>query len=358
MDSPGTIIAGRYELLELVAHGGMATVWRAALKGPAGFEIVVALKRMLPSLAEDPEFVTMFVEEAKIAALLSHPNVTRVHELGRDDEGFFLVMEWVEGIDLSRLVRSSIARGEYLPWWMPVHVAADALLGLESAHARCDARGYPAPVFHRDVDPKNVLVGSNGIAKLTDFGLAFAVDRVRLTQPGILKGKLSYVAPELLEGAEPSVLTDLYSMGVVLWEALTGARLFEGCDAVEALAHGGGAQKSDPRTHAPELPAAIAMVVMRALEREPAARHASAEAMAEALASAAHEAGVVVDRRHVARTVNAIAGDRVRTMIREVNEDAEPVSKVTVRRPGRRSLLALPLVALAAAALVALAVRS
>jgi len=329
MDSPGTIIAGRYELLELVAHGGMATVWRAALKGPAGFEIVVALKRMLPSLAEDPEFVTMFVEEAKIAALLSHPNVTRVHELGRDDEGFFLVMEWVEGIDLSRLVRSSIARGEYLPWWMPVHVAADALLGLESAHARCDARGYPAPVFHRDVDPQNVLVGSNGIAKLTDFGLAFAVDRVRLTQPGILKGKLSYVAPELLEGAEPSVLTDLYSMGVVLWEALTGETLFLGRSDIETLENVQRGEVPPLSRYRNDLPPSLEPLLLDVLSRDTRQRVRTAAELSELLADVIFGEGI--------RPSSVELGRAVRTSMAEL-----AARDVGVDRAATAALLAGP----------------
>ncbi len=309
MDRPGTIIAGRYELLELVAHGGMATVWRAALKGPASFEIEVALKRMLPSLAEDPEFVTMFVEEAKIAALLSHPNVTRVHELGRDEQGFFLVMEWVDGIDLSRLVRSSIARGEYLPWWMPVQVVADALMGLESAHARLDARGQPAPVFHRDVDPKNVLVGTNGIAKLTDFGLAFAVDRVRLTQPGILKGKLSYVAPELLEGAEPSVLTDLYSMGVVLWEALTGETLFLGRSDIETLENVQRGIIPPLAQYRTDLPPSLEPLLLDVLSRDTRQRVRSAGELSELLADVIFGEGIRPSAAELGKVVRRTLAD-------------------------------------------------
>ncbi len=130
MDKPGTLIAGRYELLDVAGRGGMATVWRAALRGAASFETTVAVKRMLPSLAEDPHLVTMFVEEAKIAAALTHPNVTRVFDLGVDAHGFYLVMEWVDGIDLSRFVRAYREQGELPPWSLVVQVVIDALRGL------------------------------------------------------------------------------------------------------------------------------------------------------------------------------------------------------------------------------------
>jgi serine/threonine protein kinase len=284
MDTPGTLIAGRYELLEVAGRGGMATVWRAALRGAASFETTVAVKRMLPALAEDPHLVTMFVEEAKIAAGLTHPNVTRVYDLGVDADGFYLVMEWVDGIDLSRFVRSYREHNELPPWSLVVQVVIDALRGLESAHARRGADGALAPVFHRDVDPYNVLIGTNGIAKLTDFGLAFAVDRARLTQPGMLKGKLGYVAPELLEGgAEPSSSSDLYGMGIVLWESLAGKRLFLGETDLDTLARVQRAEVPSLRVFRNDLPDALVQLVAHALERQVAYRLSSAEEMFESL---------------------------------------------------------------------------
>jgi serine/threonine-protein kinase len=322
MDTPGTLIAGRYELLEVAGRGGMATVWRAVARGAASFETSVAVKRMLPNLAEDPHLVTMFVEEAKIAATLTHPNVTRVYDLGVDADGFYLVMEWVDGIDLSRFVRSYREHGELPPWSLVVQIAIDALRGLESAHARRTAGGDAAPVFHRDVDPYNVLVGTNGIAKLTDFGLAFAVDRARLTQPGMLKGKLGYVAPELLEGAaEPSSASDVYGMGIVLWESLAGKRLFLGDSDLDTLARVQRGEVPSLRLFRGDLPDALTRLVTHALERQVSYRLSSAEELFESLEDLLLDEGI--------RTSTGVLGRAViqaRTRLKPV----EPPSRAAI----------------------------
>ena len=298
---------GRYEIVGALCAGGMADVWLGRSTGHGGSARLLAIKTERSSLAVDQRRRALFLREGARAAEIRHANVVDVLDVGEAGGVLFQVMSLVEGDSLAGLLQVAP-----LSLGVTLGIGIDALRGLHAAHELA--------IVHRDVSPRNILVGLDGLARISGFGMANVLDDDH-------------------DGDDRR--TDVFAMGVVLWEALTGARLLEGCDPVEA----------------PELPAAIAMVVMRALEREPAARHASAEAMAEALVSAAHEAGVVVDRRHVARTVNAVAGDRVRTMIREVNADAEGVSKAPVRRPGRRSLLALPLVALAAAALVALAGR-
>ena len=316
MDAPGDILAGRYELRSLAGRGGMASVWRGVLKGAAQFETEVAVKRMLPAMATDPSLVTMFVEEAKIAALLTHPNVTRVFDLGVDEGGFYLVMEWVEGIDFSRFVRSYVEAGELPPWSVVLQVVIDALRGLASAHARHDATGNPAPVFHRDVDPQNILVGLNGVAKLTDFGLAFAVDRARLTQPGMVKGKLAYVAPEILSGLEPTVQSDLYGMGVVLWEALSGQRLFAGATDHDTLLR---VQKGDVPAlgmHRGDLPGSLHAIVMSALERHAEDRLTSADEMYELLEDVLQGEGI--------RTSPSVLGRAVAEARARLTPDAKP----------------------------------
>ena len=311
MDAPGTLLADRYELRTLAGRGGMATVWRGVLRGAAQFETEVAIKRMLPSMADDPSLVTMFVEEAKIAAMLAHPNITRVFDLGVDEGGFYLVMEWVEGIDFSRFVRSYVDAGELPPWSIVLQVAIDALRGLASAHARCDTLGNHAPVYHRDVDPQNILVGLNGVAKLTDFGIAFAVDRARLTQPGMVKGKLAYVAPEILEGLPPTPQSDLYGMGVVLWEALSGERLFAGASDRETLTR---VQKGDvPHLgrHRGDLPGSLHEIVSSALERRAEERIASADEMYERLEDVLLDEGIRTSAAVLGRAV-AEARARIR----------------------------------------------
>lgn len=309
----------RYELLELVGRGGMASVWRARLRGAAAFETTVAVKRMLPALATDPHLVTMFVEEGKIAALLSHPNIVRVLDLGVDESGFFLVMDWVDGMDLARFVQSYVLDGRLVPWHLAVQVAIDALRGLGFAHARTDDEGRPAPIVHRDVDPQNVLIGVNGVGRMADFGLAFALDRARLTQPGMVKGKLAYVAPETLEGAEPTPRSDIHGLGIALWEALSGARLFLGKsdrDTLENVIQGRVPSLHDYRE---DLPQELVDIVEEALARDPGERFESAEQMAADLEDLLYEEKI---RPSVSALGAAVAERRAR-LRREVSRPVD-----------------------------------
>lgn len=333
-------VLGRYEIVGSIGAGGMADVWLGRSTGHGGFARLLAIKTARPSLSGDPRLRAMFLREGALAAGIRHANVVDVLDVGEAGGVLFQVMSLVEGDSFAGLLQAAP-----LSLGVTIGIGIDALRGLHAAHE--------LDIVHRDVSPQNILVGLDGLARISDFGIANVLSDDGETT-GTLRGKFAYFAPEQARREPLDRRADVFAMGVVLWEALTGARLFKGRDVVETLERVLGAPITDPRTHAPELPAPIAVVVMRALERDAAARHASAEAMADALASAAHEAGVVVDRRNVARTVNALAGERVRTLIREVNEDAEPVSRVMLRGPGRRSRLALPLVALGIAAVVAL----
>jgi serine/threonine-protein kinase len=174
----GKVLAEKYELIDVAGEGGMATVWRARTRGAAGFARTVAVKRILEGLSDNPEFVAMFVEEARVVADLSHPNVVQIHDFDADDEGnYFLVSEWVEGLTLSAWCIAHESVGWKTPWPLLCGVGIEVLKGLGAAHERRDEEGRPAPVFHRDVTPHNVLLGLNGIVKLTDFGLASAMDR-------------------------------------------------------------------------------------------------------------------------------------------------------------------------------------
>lgn len=323
MDAPGRRVKDRYELVELVGRGGMASVWRARLRGAAEFETTVAFKRMLPALATDPHLVTMFVEEGKIAALLSHPNVVRVLDLGVDDDGFFLVMEWVEGVDLSRFVESYAAEGRLLPWTFAAQIGIEALRGLASAHARVADDGTPAPIVHRDVDPRNVLVGTNGITKVADFGLAFALDRARLTQPGMVKGKLAYVAPEILADQPPTPRSDLYGIGIALWEALSGDRLFLGKNDRETLENAMTARVPSLHDYRDDLPQELVDCVEEALARDPADRFESATQMADDLEDMLFDEGI---RPSVSALAAAVTERRGR-----LERPASPLSREDVR---------------------------
>ena len=181
------------------------------------------------TLEQDKAFEAMFVEEALIVADLHHPNIVQVHDFGRDmDGGYYIVMEWVEGLNFANYIDAYKRAGELPPWHLCLGICIEVLRALSAAHDHKDEAGRPAPVIHRDVTPANILIGINGNVKLTDFGLAHAMDRPGTTEPGMVKGKIAYVPPEVLKGARPDPRTDLYGLGVVLWEALTARRLFGG----------------------------------------------------------------------------------------------------------------------------------
>ena len=302
-DAPGVVIAGRYALVERAGAGGMATVWRAVSRGAAGFERPVAVKRILDSLSNDESFVRMFVEEARVGSHLVHPNIVQVLDFGLDERGHYLVMEWVEGLDLATWVRSFVDHGERTPWPLVAGIGIEMLRALGAAHERVDALGQPAPVFHRDVAPQNVLLAQTGVVKVCDFGLARAMDRVRITQPNVVKGKVSYLAPEMTLGRPASAQTDLFAVGIVFWEALTGVRLFDGRNdaAVVMLVR---EARVPPLTDArPDVPAALAAIVHRALDRYPSARFDSAQDMARGLADALRGTDARADTSAVGRSV-------------------------------------------------------
>ncbi|MGF1469869.1 MAG: serine/threonine-protein kinase [Sandaracinaceae bacterium] len=285
-DGAGRLLAGRYQLVEKAGEGGMATVWRALTRGAAGFHRPVAIKRIKRGVASDPAFVRMFVEEARVGADLDHPNVVQIHDFGVDEsEQHYLVMEWVEGVDLGRWSRSYVKAGWHAPWHLVAAMGIEALQGLYAAHTRFDVYGRPAPTYHRDVAPGNVLLGSNGVVKLADFGLARAMDRARVTQPDILKGKLAYLAPELIEDAPASPQSDIFGLGVVLWEVFAGRKLFRARNDIETLERVSKAEVPSLAALRPDLPPELVAVVHRALARHPDLRWDSARQMARALAA-------------------------------------------------------------------------
>lgn len=283
-DQPGTLLDGRYELVERLGQGGMAIVWRAYAHGASGFRRPVAIKRIDPKNRHYPEVVEMFVEEARVGAVLQHPNIVQAQDFRVDDDGHhFLVTEFVDGPHLGQWVDAHTNTLQPTPWPIVTAIAIEVLRALEAAHGRRDEQGAPSPVLHRDVTPGNILIDKSGVIKLADFGLARAMDRDQITRPNVVKGKLSYLAPELVRGDAPSPRSDLFSLGVVLWEALTGKRLFHAdtdLEVYQMLQH--------PRVpllslHRSELPMGLTTAVHRALERVPQQRFGNARLMLQAL---------------------------------------------------------------------------
>jgi serine/threonine protein kinase len=285
MDQPGRLLAGKYELVEQLGRGGMAVVWRGIAHGASGFARPVAIKRIETQVIGFAEVVEMFVEEARVGALLSHPNIVQVFDFGQDEDGHhFLVSELVNGLHLGHWVKSHFERAKReTPWSLVAAIGIEMLRGLEAAHARKSPDGNASPILHRDVTPPNILLDVGGIVKLADFGLARAMDRARMTRPNIIKGKLSYLAPELIMGEAPSPATDMFSVGIVLWEALTGERLFNSGSDVEVVAQIREAQVPLLSMKRRNLPMALTSTVHRALEKDPARRFRTAREMLEAL---------------------------------------------------------------------------
>jgi serine/threonine-protein kinase len=281
------MVAGKYELLHVAGEGGMATVWRAQMHGAAGFTRPVALKKMKAALRKEENHVAMFVEEARVGSELIHPNIAQVLDFVEDADGMFcLVTEWVEGMDLSAFLHSLRKRSERMSWAMAAAVGVGALRGLAAAHERTASDGTVAPVIHRDISPHNILLGVNGIVKLSDFGMARARDRVKsLTAPGIVKGKLSYLAPEITHGAGASPSSDLFSMGSVLWEVLAGRALFDAKADLEVFRKINRGEIQRLEEVRPGLPERLVTAIHRSLSVMPEERFASAREMAQELAA-------------------------------------------------------------------------
>ncbi|MGH7293362.1 MAG: protein kinase domain-containing protein [Polyangiaceae bacterium] len=275
-------LIGRYAIFGEIASGGMATVHYGRLVGPVGFSRTVAIKRMHPHYAKDPEFVAMFLDEARLAARIQHTNVVSTLDIVATDDDLFLVMEYVQGETLSRLIRTVRERGERIPQPVALSIVTQALHGLHAAHEAKDERGVPLGVVHRDVSPQNVLVGVDGVARVLDFGVAKAAVRLQTTREGQLKGKLAYMAPEQLGGHVDRV-TDLYSAGVVLWEALTSRRLYEANNEGELLRKILRGRPDKPSAHAEGLPTVLDDIALRALQIDPAERFQTAREMAVAI---------------------------------------------------------------------------
>jgi eukaryotic-like serine/threonine-protein kinase len=275
-------VLGRYALYDEIASGGMATVHVGRLMGPVGFSRTVAIKRLRSIYVEDPEFVSMFLDEARLAARIQHPNVVPTLDVIQLDHEIFLVMEYVKGESLAKLIRAARAAKRPIEPGIACAVMSAVLHGLHAAHEARTEQGEPLHIVHRDVSPHNVLVGIDGVARVLDFGVAKAADRVQTTKDGQVKGKVAYMAPEQVRG-HATRQTDVYAAAVVLWEALVQRRLFEGDNPAVTFARVVAGEIEPPSKFVPGLPSALDQVTMRGLARDPAMRFATAREMARTL---------------------------------------------------------------------------
>ncbi|MCC7535421.1 MAG: protein kinase [Deltaproteobacteria bacterium] len=306
---PRTVL-GRYELLAHLASGGMAEVWLARMTGAKGFGRFFALKRMHRTLASQDKFVRMFLDEAEVASHVQHPNVVPIFELGEEEGELFLVMDLVVGVSFSTMLARSADRGERLPLEAVVQIVCDTALGLHAAHTAKAPDGNPLGIVHRDVSPQNVLVGVDGRARVVDFGIAKALMRSTETQTGELKGKLSYYSPEQALAKPVDARSDVFSLGIVLWEALVGQRLFRSDSPLDTLRRITQDTIPSPSSMAP-VPEAIGRVALHALTRERAQRIQSASAFDAELRTAALSAGIVPSGEAITATLEREAGDKI-----------------------------------------------
>jgi eukaryotic-like serine/threonine-protein kinase len=319
---------GRYEIVGFLASGGMAEVFLARVRGPSGFERPVVLKRMLPHLTRQASFVNMFLDEARILARVRHPSVVQVQELTNEGGELFMVMEYLEGETLAGLSRRLIARGEALDPAIAAHVIAEACAGLHAAHELRSDDGLSLGVVHRDVSPQNLFVTFAGSVKILDFGIAKAQDRVTRTETGDLKGKLDYMSPEQCMSKDVDRRSDVFSLGVVLYELLTLRRLYKRPTPLATLKAITEEPVVPPSRLASSCPKALDSICLRALARDPGERYATAADMRRDLLVAMRAtADEGLPEEHLAQTMLRIFADRKQEkeeMLRRVREGDHP----------------------------------
>ncbi|HEX6836037.1 MAG TPA: protein kinase [Polyangia bacterium] len=275
---------GKYLLLRQLAIGGMAEVYLARQSGPAGFEKECVIKRILPSLAADQQFVNMFLDEARIAARLSHPNIVQIFDLGSIGEGdYFLAMEHVHGVDLQQIEEAEAQRGGRIPLAIAVRIASNVAEGLEHAHRATDGRNQPLGLVHRDVTPSNVIVSFDGVGKILDFGIAKAVAKKGRTEVGVIKGKIPYMSPEQVQGEQLDYRSDIFSLGTMLYELTTGHKPFEGEGPADLSMKILNDEPRPPEFYVDRYPPPLNDLIERAMAKKPANRFQSARELHEAL---------------------------------------------------------------------------
>ena len=315
-NGPGRVV-GRYVLFDEIASGGMATIHIGRLQGEVGFSRPVAIKRLLPQFARDAEFVSMFLEEARLAARIRHPNVVPVLDVVSEGDELFLVMEFIQGETVTRLVRVTRNRARIVPMPVALAIAADMLQGLHAAHEATDEHGQPLHIVHRDISPHNVMVGNDGVARVLDFGIAKASSSSQSTREGEVKGKFAYMSPEQLSSTPVDRRADVFAASIVLWEMLTGNRLFQAPDPAGIVGKVLNGRIAPPSELAQGIPAQLDALVLKGLARDPRLRFSTASEMARKIETL----GIAIARpAEVGAWVNRIAGDTLKKRARRIAE--------------------------------------
>ncbi len=302
---------GKYYLLELINVGGMAEVFKAKMFGVEGFEKIVAIKRILPEVAEDAEFIKMFVDEAKIAVKLQHPNVVQIFELGKIEDSYFIAMELINGKDL-KTIRKRLKRVDLLmPVEQSAYIISQVCDGLDYAHRKTDEKMNPLNIVHRDISPQNMIVSYEGTVKLIDFGIAKAKSKSTKTQVGMLKGKFSYMSPEQVSGQPIDRRSDIFSLGVVFFEMLTGKRLFLGKNDVETLEKIRKAEVLPPSVFNSAVPPELDRIVLKALAKDREDRYQWASEFSEDLKKFSYSSGKSFSRQDMMNFMSEFFADEL-----------------------------------------------
>jgi serine/threonine-protein kinase len=322
---------GKYQILERIAAGGMAEVFKARLEGIGGFHRTFAIKRILPHLTMNSEFIDMLVDEAKVAGLLNHANIVQILDFGAVDNLYYIAMEYVHGKDLGQLLERCAAKRITLPVHHAVYIVMEILKGLEYAHSKQgmrDGRPVALNIVHRDVSPANILVSFQGEVKITDFGIAKASVKALQTQSGVIKGRFDYMSPEQASAGPVDQRSDLFSVGVVLYQLLTGKHPFRKAGemaTIEAIRRG---RFDPPSAVNPDIPPMINQIVQTALQVDPHNRYASATQFREALDSFCHEVGFITSAPQLARFLKELLPEEPRRPEKEEELELDESSRI------------------------------
>jgi serine/threonine protein kinase len=321
---------GKYYLLERINVGGMAEVFRAKAFGVEGFERLVAVKKILPNIAEDEEFIAMFIDEAKIAVQLQHANIAQIFDLGKVEGSYFIALEFVRGRDLRAMFDRVRQRGEVMPTPQACFIVMQVCEGLDYAHNKRDGQGQDLHLVHRDISPQNVLVGFEGEIKVIDFGIAKAAGKASKTQAGILKGKFGYMSPEQVRGLPIDRRSDIFSVGIVLYELLTGERLFMGESDFSTLEKVRNVEILPPSSYNKSIPEELERIALKALAKDPEDRYQNAIDLHDDLQAFLYTKGELYSRKDLAAWMKKIFPAE----IEEENTKAEQFREIVAPRPG------------------------
>lgn len=325
---------GRYYLVDRIAVGGMAEVFKARAFSDGGFQKLLVIKRILQHLSGNEEFVDMFIDEAKISVELQHPNIVQIYDFGRIGEEYFLAMECIEGKDVKGILRKLAKRRQVMPPEFGAFIAVEMCKGLDFAHKKADLHGEPLGIIHRDISPSNILVSYNAEVKVADFGIAKAENSLYNTKDGVLKGKFEYMSPEQASGDTVTPLSDVFSVGILLHEMLTGRRLFKTDSDVKTLNKVKAVDIPRPRALNPGVPIRLDEIVMRALSRDPQERYDDARGLQQALLEYLYPTTPLVVQEDLKRLLQELFADEIRTERGRLQEGSATALQMFNEEPG------------------------